>query len=189
VTAMTLSEQLAAADRAAAPLTQRVATLEAELRAAIDTGDFARAHQLQAELAAVRDDQVVALAAVSALREGAAAVARAHAEDQQRLADAQQRARAVDDLAEATAAAQRGMAAINASIERMFELLREAKAELFGAIATEYSVGQARQAANLARDAASERPTGMVPRASAPNRASALAEQDPLVSQLARWSR
>ncbi len=186
---MTLTEQQAAAEAAAAPLTQHVAALETELRTAIDTGDFARAHQIQAELTTARDNHVVALAAVQALRDGAAAVDRARAEDQQRLADAQVRARANDDLADAIAAEQRGLTDLDAAVERMFDHLRAAQCELRSALAREHSVGQARQAQWTAREHAGEIPPGAAPKAARPNKASVLAEQDPLVSVLARWSR
>lgn len=189
MTTLTLSEQLGAAEAAAAPLTHQVTALEVELRTAIDTHDFARAHQLQAELTTARGNHVVALAAVQALRDGASAVDRARAEDQQRLAEAQQRARASQDLANAIAAEQAGMGGLNAAIERMFDHLRAAQRELRSALACEHSVGHARQAQWTAREHAGELPPGTAPRAARPNGASVLAEQDALISQLARWAR
>lgn len=186
---MTLSEQLAAAQAAAEPLTAHVAALETELRTAIDTSDFARAQQLQAELASARDNAAVAGAAVTALREAGAAVSRAHAEDAQRLAAAQQRAKAADDLAAAIDAEQHGLTDLDAAIERMFGHLRAAKNDLLSALAHEHSVGQARQAQWTAREHAGQVPPGTAPRAASPNKASVLAERDQLISALVRWSR
>lgn len=185
---MTLTEQLAAADAAAAPLTAHVAELESELRTAIDTRDFGRAQQVQAKLASARDHATVAAAAVQALRQGAEAIGRAHAEDQQRLAEAQQRAKAADDLADAMTAERNGLIDLDAAMARMLDHLRGAKRELLAALALEHRVGQARQAQWTAREHAGEIPPGTAPRAASPNKASVAAERDPLISQLARSS-
>jgi hypothetical protein len=186
---MTLPEQLAAAEAAAAAPRERVAALSQHLQAAIKAEQFDQAAILRAELHDARAELVVAEAAVHALREGAAAADREHDEIDRQIQIAGQRARAGQDLARAQDAERHGLAELDSAIDRMFDLLAQAQAELRAALGAEHSVGAARQRAAVARDAASEAPTGLLPKIIAPNKASLLAEQDPLVSVLARWSR
>ena len=187
-TSVTLADQITSVDAAAAPLRQRVTELAGELQQAITAAQFDRAAQIKPGLEAARAELVVAEAAVTALRQGAQAAEQSRADEERQIQHAQRRARAASDLADATRVEQEGLSELDSAIERMFAHLAHARSELRAALALQHRVGEARQRAFHARDAASDAPTGQVPTASSPNKASVLAEQDSLISQLARWT-
>jgi hypothetical protein len=185
---MTLMTQLRAAEEATIRPRARVDSLNSALREAIAAEEFGQAESIKSELESARTELIIVEAAVRALRDGAAAVAQDRAAIEREIQMATQRAQAGRDLAVASAAEQRGMGDLDSAIERMFDHLRAAQRELRAALAHEHSVGQARQVQWTAREHAGQVPPGTAPRAASPNKASVLAEQDTLVSQLARWS-
>lgn len=140
---LTLTDQLAAAQAAAQAPRQRVDRLAAELSEAIAAEQFERASTLKTELESARGELVVADAAVVALRAGAAAAEQERSAIERKIQVAQQRAQAERDIGVAIAAEQRGLAELGTAIERMYELLAEAQAELRRAIAAEFATGTA----------------------------------------------
>ena len=183
-----MTEQLAAAEQAAAEPRRRLAELEAEMQAAIGRGQFDLAHQLQSQIEPAREAAAVADAQVGAFRAAADALGQRQAAAAQELADAQARAQAERDLAAAGQDEQQAADRMRASVDDMWAALRTAQQHFRAAVGHEADAAAAGARAIAARGARGDWPAGHPgPTPRRPTGQQALRDQSPLVRELMAW--
>jgi hypothetical protein len=188
--APSLADRLAAAEAAAVEPRNRVSSLQNALTKAVSVGEYDRAAQIQAELVGAREDAATADAAAEALRDAAARIEQQRADDARMVAEARQRAQAERDLETARATERQGLGQLGDALDAMWNAVSSAQRFLRAALAAEHGVSDARRAQITARGQLGEWPAGHPgPTPAKCNTASLLANQDELVSVLARWSR
>ena len=181
-----LADHLAQAERGEVKPRERAAALRQALDTAVLTGDFAAAAALKGELTEASAAFRLAEATTAALRNGQASVDAERAEADRTVAAAQIKAEAGNVIANAIAGERRGLGEIDSALEQMREHLAAAASAYRAALAWEHRVGEQRNRIVSARVAAGDLPAPG-PVAPRPNKASVLADRDPLVAQLALW--
>jgi hypothetical protein len=184
--APSLAERLERARQAEVAPRQHVAEIEAALKAAEERRDWAEVLRLENELQPAREAGGFAAAVTGALA-GQVAVIDAERRDREAArAKVQQRDEAQRVVDNAMEAEKQTLAGIEAALAEMNEHLEAAHRAYQAALSWQAKAGQERQRAANARGHLSEYPPGhSAPRVSAPNKASVLADRDPLVAALA----
>jgi hypothetical protein len=183
----TLADHLAQAERGEIKPRERAADRRQALDAAVTAGDFAAAATLKDELTEASAALRLAEATTAALRNGQASVDAERAETDRTVAAAQIKAEAGNVIANAIAGERRGLGEIDSALEQMREHLAAAASAYRAALAWEHRVGEQRGRVVTARVQLGEIPApGPTP--PRPNKASVLADSDPMVAALARWA-
>jgi len=184
-----LADRLAIAEAEAVEPRNRVSRLETALTKAVSAGDYDQAAQLQAELVGARENWATADASVAALRDAAARIERQRAEDSRLINEARQRDQAERDIEAAQADEAKRTGQMRGALAAMWSAIDAAQQHLRSAQAFESAVTAARHAQNEARQRRGDWGNDPGPTAARANEATLLADQDQLVSALARWSR
>jgi hypothetical protein len=183
-----LGRRLADAEGAEREPRAQVVALQADLAAAVEARDFIRADALKDELLEARAVLGECEATTMALRTAAAAVERERVDADRLVQEGRQRVQAHSLLESAAAADHQALGSIDAALGEMRGHLAAAQASYRAALAAQDAGLQARHQVLQARVALGEVPApgGVV---IGPNTATVLADNDPLVRELARWKR
>ena len=182
----TLTDHLAQAERGEIKPRERATALRQSLDDAVLAGDFTTAATVKDELTEASAALRLAEASTAALRNGQASVVADRADADRTVAMAQAKAESGRVIANAMEGERRGLAEIDTSLGTMREHLAAAASAYRAALAWEHRVGEQRNRIVSARVAAGDLPAPG-PVAPRPNKASVLADRDPLVAQLALW--
>jgi hypothetical protein len=182
----TLTDHLAQAERGEIKPRERATALRQALDDAVLAGDFTTAATVKDELTEASAALRLAEASTAALRNGQASVVADRADADRTVAMAQAKAESGRVIANAMEGERRGLAEIDMSLGTMREHLAAAASAYRAALAWEHRVGEQRNRIVGARVQAGDlaAPGPVAPR---PNKASVLADRDPLVAQLAQW--
>lgn len=182
-----LAERLAEAQRTAEPALRRVAELEQAKAGALAREDGAALERIKDELAEAREAAAIARAGVTALQTAISEVERQVAEDSRVAQEQQQRAAARDRYAVAQHTAQVLSEELDADMAAVIAGLEAVQRDYRHALQLQSRIGQARAEMIQAQVILGEAPAGM--RATAPNRATVLADTYPVIRELLKWSR
>jgi hypothetical protein len=183
-----LADELAKAHRAVTAPRTRVTELQRELDTAVSRGHHQEAASLQAQLTEAREAQLIAEARVTALLQAQEVMqreeaARQEAEQRQQRADQAQIA-----IAAAMAAEREALDGIRVKLDLLWGCVGAAQGAYREARELELEAGRARRRMLQARVTSGDL-AEMPNHITAPNTVSVLAERDPLIRELARWSR
>jgi chromosome segregation ATPase len=185
---MTISDQLRAAEAAAVAPRQAVAKLQASLDAAVAAGDFAAANTLQSQLRTAAEEDAIATAAVDALRGAAVRVEQQAAAARRKIEEARRRETAQAEIGQAIEADRQAVEDLDAALAQFWGHVAAAQARFREALECEQRAGVARQRVVDVRVAIGEL-EAPGPRAAAPNKASVLIDEVPLVRAVVHWQR
>jgi hypothetical protein len=185
--APSVADRIEAARQAETGPRQRVAELDAALKAAEERRDFAEADRLERELQPAREQLGFASALVTALADQAAAIEAERAEREQARALAEKRARAQEVIGQAIETERQADSEGRQHLARMLELIEAVQAEYRAAVACEETIGRARRVVAEQRVLTGE--LAAVPgRMQAPNFASVLVDNDETIRALMRYA-
>ena len=185
---LSLADRLAAAQAAVAGPQRRVSELEATLTAAVEKGDYASAAVTQAELRPAREALALAEVDVRVIGEALAALDAAAGAELRQVEEAQRRELAQAALAVAGEKERAAQAEIDGALAGVWDHIRAAQDDYRRALAAQDAIRQARQAEAQARGVLEPLPPGHhYPVPSGENRVGVLADNDPLIRELARW--
>ena len=183
-----LADRIAAAARAEEAPRERAQDLQAALDAAIASGEYGTAERLKAELDEARTDLAFAEATTAALRQWTAALEGQRAADARRIAEARRRDEAQAQIGEAIAAERKALAELDERIDGFWKAVGLCQAAFNAALQCEQAAGAARQRMHEIRVTIGDlEPGGRGP--SAPNKASVLMDEYPMLRMIARWRR
>lgn len=182
-----LAERLAEARRAAEGPARRVGELESALKDALDRKDYTAAQGLNDELAEARQESAIATAAVTGLQAAIAEIEARQAEDGRAIAEQRQRDEARRRCAEARQMETELDEELNAGMAAVLAGIEAVRPDYQRCLQLEFAVGQARAEQLQARVVLGEISPGQ--RATTPNRASVLADSNPVIRELVRWGR
>lgn len=183
-----LAQRLAEAQQAAQEPARRTAELEGTLRDALERQDYATAQAVKDELAEARREAAIANAAVTALSTAIAEIGRQQAEDNRAIQLQQQRDAAQQRINEMTRREKELLAELDADVAALWAGLEAVKRTYQHALSLEWETGQARREIHQARVELGE--AQPVTRGiTAPNKASILADHDPVIRALSQWAR
>ena len=185
---LSLAEELVLAERAVTGPRTQVIDLQARYDSAVSGSRHQEAADMQPELTAAREKLLIAEAKVTALRHAQDVLSREDAERAAEAEQAQRREQAQIAVAEAIDAERQATAGIAAKLDLMWTCVAAARGAFTEAQELELEAGRARRRAMQARMSCGDIES-MPAHISAPNTASVLAERDPLIRELLRWTR
>jgi hypothetical protein len=186
--AWTLPERLAAAEQAEVVPRAAAMRLSAAYTAAMAAADHAEAARLAPLLAHTREELLIAEATTSALRHAMQTAAQEETERAQAAEHARRQEAAQAEIGQAIAAERQALAELGERIDGFWQAVGMCKAAYHAALACEQAAGMARQRQHDIRIEIGETEGGGKG-PSAPNRASVLMDEYPMVRAIAHWQR